>query len=921
MCCQSIILYVLLLFSLQTAFPETVQTKKNLPNVIMIMADDWGWSDITAYREYQAHVMGHDLSSLGGTNAISTPNLDRLCREGIIFTDAHSPAALCAPTRFSMMTGSNPYRNTVQWGTWGFTATCAFSKNRKHFTVGEIAQSAGYRTAFFGKMHFGGGNTNFEQKMPNFPTTYGFDYTFCTHGGIQDDPYLYFENDRFVRIDPDNPLNPSSPGTTNDLKKWTAGTYTITNGTGIIQNGHAGIGDINWNSSQNGIINSFKAVAFIDDHLARYPDRPFLIYYCAPQVHVPHTPPVDFNPNSDGTPHATNDANFVQAAGVTCGDNLADMVHEMDLQVGRILYKLEDPNGDGDTSDSILPNTLVMFTSDNGGLSSDRGIPGYDSTGILSGFKSMIEEGGHRVPFVAMWGDGDPLGTNDTIAPGRVSNQLICNHDWVGIIYALAGQSMASNQAMDCVNILPVLLGEQDESVPIHDYLLLQSQNKKTYPYAIRRGDYVMFFDKSREGGPLYNLTTDLTQTNNLLAGVPCAEYVALSNQLHTLFLLHDEPDDPRTTPPFIAPDTYPPLPDPACFSQPPTAIGPYAITMTAVTGNDISGPIEYLFTETSGNPGKNSSGWQLSPVYTSSGLLPGRTYSYTVTMRDALGHAGKPSSAAAARTGNGSVVFTDNFETSIESGNFTQAPYPVGEWHLQDTKGSSRHWTRDDSANGASVAIGDLNADLDNELRLGWGYDEAVVLYSTDFNIDTNRDYTFSGHWEIANVLAFHRGFIAGLAEFSGLDGSLVRRLTTDANLFGNTNSPSIGETGTFSVSITSADLAAAGASVTNKIGVFFHCDDSAPLYSDSATSSNKNDVYLVDAIQLTRTPDTLFSLWTNYYGVCDATRDPDHDGLNNLYEFAFGGDPTHAASAKYIPTFFIGPSGINCVYPRLYN
>ena len=95
----------------------------NLPNVVMIMSDDWGWSEIAAYRRYQ-----------GLNDPIPTPNLDRMVAEGIMFTDAHAPAALCAPTRFSMMTGSNPYRNGVQWGTWSFEKPSAFAANRRHIT-------------------------------------------------------------------------------------------------------------------------------------------------------------------------------------------------------------------------------------------------------------------------------------------------------------------------------------------------------------------------------------------------------------------------------------------------------------------------------------------------------------------------------------------------------------------------------------------------------------------------------------------------------------------------------------------------------------------------------------------------------------------------------------------------------------------
>ncbi len=873
-----------------------ISSGAGLPNVVMIMADDWGWSDIAAYRRYQ-----------GLNDPISTPNLDRMCANGMMFTDAHSPAALCAPTRFSMMTGSNPYRNTVQWGTWGFTATSAFSKNRNHITVGEIAKTAGYRTAFFGKMHFGGGVTDYETTMPNFPTTYGFDYVFSSHGGIQDPPYLYFENDRFVRIDPADPLNPSSPGFNADLKEWVSGNYTIANGTGTIQDNHAGTGDVHWNSSQNGIINSKKAAAFIGDHLANYPDQPFMMYYCAPQVHVPHTPPIDFNPNADGTPHATNDADYVPVKGVTGGTAIADMIHELDLQVGRIINTLEDPNGDGNIADSILTNTLVMFTSDNGGLGTDRGLPDYDSTGALRGFKAMMEEGGHRVPFVAMW--------PGVIATNSVSDQLICGHDWVGVMYALTTNSMAADQAMDCVNILPILVGEQDENIPVHEFMIHQSQNSKVYPYAIRKGDYVMFFDQSKGGGPLYNLANDLGQNTNLLASTPLAEHITLSNELHSLYLQHDQANDPRTTPAYVAPDVHPPLPNPAAFNVQPTAIGSSSITMSSETGADFSAPVEYRFTETSGHEGGSSSGWQFSPTFVDGSLLPGLTYSYTVQMRDALGHIGTASAVFDATTGTNNAILFDDFETSVDSGDVTDPPYPVGVWHHQGTN----EWERDSQPADTSVHIGDYNGVAGNEMRIGWGYDEVVTLYSTTTPIDTNRTYTFSGDWEVGNTLDVPRGFIAGLAEFSASDGALVQRLTPDALVFGNTNAPTIGETGVFSISLSPVELVAAGVAAGNRIGVFFHHDDGGVLYDDSHPL--KNDVYYIDNVVLAMDIDGMFGQWQINYGVSGASNDPDLDGLDNLAEFGVGGNPTNPLSVGHTPTIVNLSNVFRYVYPRRLN
>ena len=507
-------------------------TAGDLPNVVMIMADDLGWSEIGAYRRYQ-----------GLNDPVPTPNLDRLCAQGMMFTDAHTAAAYCAPTRFSMMTGSNPQRNGARWGTWALTDPCAFFRNRIHSTVGDVARAAGYRTAFLGKMHFGGGTGYLPARMMYFPTSYGFDYMFGQHDGIWQF-YVYFENDRFVRIDPADPLNPSVPGTAEDLVDWTAGSYTIPNGTGTIRNDW--VGDVHWNFSQNGIINSAKAAAFIRDHRAHHPDRPFMMYYCPPQVHTPHNPPIDFEPNPDGTPG--NPPN-VPVAGITGGDAVADVTYELDLQVGRILAALEDPDGDGNPADSVLTNTLVMFTSDNGGTGPNRGLPGFwnnateDTTGILTGTKGRPYEGGHRVPFVAMW--------PGRIATNTVSDQLIATHDWVGLMYALTETCMPTDQAMDCVNILPVLLGQQPEYEPVRDFLLLQSRNEspEDTPFILRQGDYVLFMDIDGVPRELYNLAVDLRQLDNLI-GEPSEQQRVL--EMETLYKQYNDTDDPCSTPRFI---------------------------------------------------------------------------------------------------------------------------------------------------------------------------------------------------------------------------------------------------------------------------------------------------------------------------------------------------------------------------------
>ena len=871
-----------------TLLLSTAAVASGTPHVVMIMADDWGWSDIAAYRRYQ-----------GLSDPIPTPHLDRLVAGGMMFTDAHSPAALCAPTRFSMMTGSYPYRNGVQWGTWNFTGKSAFSNNRKHVTVGEVMQSAGYRTAFFGKMHFGGGSTNYAEKMPAFPTTYGFNYVFSAHGGIQAPPYLYFENDRFVKIDPDAPLNPSVPGALSDVIQWTKGSHPGANGGGSIDPG--GDGDPHWNSSQNGIINSRKASAFIRNHLASNPETPFLLYYCMPQIHIPHTPPIDFEPGEDGLPGSPPNA---PVAGATAGDALADMVYELDLQVGKILAALEDPNGDGNTSDSILANTLILFTSDNGGLASERGIPGYDSTGILRGSKSSIYEGGHRVPFVAHWGDGTPEGS--VIQPGSVSHQLIGAHDWVGLLYDLAGQSMAADQAMDCVNILPLLLGEQDEAIPVREFLILQSKPDSPYPYAIRQGDYVLLLDANKNAGALYNLAEDLSQETDLLAGTPSTEDAARSSQMRALYLQHDDPADLRSTPAYIASGSSAPLPDPAGFLLPPAATGPESATMTALTGTAANGPVEYYFAETGGNWGGTDSGWQTDPAFFPSGLLTDVTYTYTVTMRDASGQTGRTSPPFSVTprypVAPGLIpFFTEDFSALPGKTPDNAAP-AENLWFLPLNAPGNSPQRIDESAEGSVLTS-------DGRLILGFGGDRVSVRRYGARTFDLSQDYRLTGDWRVTKTWApeeytsGERGFRAGIARFSStgeIIGEGDARTAPESQFIKwthiNPASPVEGNSGTFSVTVTAEELTGAGVTPADRIGIVLYRNaDNWPA------SGGGNDMYSVGPLALgypDSDDDGLPDRFELTHGLnpndpADALLDADGDGRTNLQEYIEGTDP----------------------------
>lgn len=528
------------LLSMITTNVNAQHGNTELPNVVFILADDVGYGDIGVY---------------GGK--VPTPNIDRLAEQGMRFTDAHSPAALCAPSRFSLLTGSYPYRNGRPGGSWDVNNSSAFSYNGdrtkagRHITVGEVMQNAGYRTAFFGKMHLGGtvydstGNVirekaklntmDFSRGVDDNLNNHGFDYWLGLLSGIQHEPYAYFENGKFRPINPDNPADNSSTRLLND------GFYHVgDNGLSEIVEAAKipARGDVDYNSSQAGIILTEGAVDFIDKHLRKNEvngeDQPFMLYFSSQAIHVPHTPPFDF----DGDPSTIDE----QVYGVT-GAMTSDVLYELDLQVGKIIGKLED--------EGIADNTLIIFTSDNGALWPNitrYGDPEHDNNGPLRDYKASIYEGGHRVPFIAKWGDGSEAGS--VIQPGTVSNQLIVGHDWVATMYEITQQPMEEDQAMDSESLLPILTGHQAEDDPLHEFILYQAGF--AYDGAIREGDLVLVVDRNNQATELYDLSTDLAQETNLIGEKSYKETI---NRLLAKFLKYNDHNNetvhPRTTQAF----------------------------------------------------------------------------------------------------------------------------------------------------------------------------------------------------------------------------------------------------------------------------------------------------------------------------------------------------------------------------------
>jgi arylsulfatase A-like enzyme len=398
------------------------------PNILLILTDDIGWGDFKCYNP---------------ESKIDTPTIDRLASTGMKFTAAHSTAAVCAPTRYSILTGNYPWRGKHPEGTWGWYGETQFLPGQK--TFGNLLQSAGYRTAMFGKSNLGliyekmisPTQPDFTSPLLEGPIQWGFDYSFIISIGHMGRPYFYLENNRIF----------GDTSKITELKKGQLNGGEITGD---------GPGMPDWDSSLVGRQLTEKAIAFLDDHLAKNKkegkERPFLIHFNTDGSHEPYTPPETLF----GKP----------LRGHTKMTAKTDMIYEVDIILDKFINVLKERG--------LYEKTLIILTSDNGGIinTHEKENFGHDAVGGLKGGKTEIWEGGTRVPFIVHWGDDTVKGSK--IKPNSVSNQLIGIHDVVPTFCELAGIDPGEDQALDSVSLMPILLGKQDESKPIREFLLIQ---------------------------------------------------------------------------------------------------------------------------------------------------------------------------------------------------------------------------------------------------------------------------------------------------------------------------------------------------------------------------------------------------------------------------------------------------------------
>jgi len=344
------------------------------PNVVVILADDIGYGDLGCY----------------GATLVKTPNLDRLARGGMRFIDAHAPSAVCTPTRYALMTGQYAWRHPPGSRILSGVAPLCIPKDR--LTLPAMLKQAGYTTGVVGKWHLGLGETetDYNGEIAPGPRDVGFDYSFIIPATGDRTPCVYVENHRVVGFDPRDPIRVSYGAPIGDgptgarnpelLKVKPSHGHDNTIVDGISRIGYMTGGKAaRWKDEAMADEITRKAVGFIETSAG----RPFFLYFATHDVHVPRVP----HPRFRGTSR--------------CGTR-GDVIQELDWSVGEVLAALERLK--------LADDTLVLFTSDNGGVMDDGyqdgsgdDRSGHRCNGALRGFKGGLYEGGTRVPFLARW--------------------------------------------------------------------------------------------------------------------------------------------------------------------------------------------------------------------------------------------------------------------------------------------------------------------------------------------------------------------------------------------------------------------------------------------------------------------------------------------------------------------------------------
>lgn len=454
------------------------------PNVIVILADDLGFGDVSAY----------------GSATIHTPHIDKLANEGVCFTNGYATSATSTPSRYALMTGMYPWKNKDAKILPGDAPLII---DEHQFTLPKMMQSAGYTTGAIGKWHLGmgNGNVNWNEVVKPGAKEIGFDYS-CLIAATNDRvPTVYVEDGKVVGLDPDDPIEVS-------YEKNFEGEPTALSNPELLKmewaHGHN-------NSIVNGIprigyMKGGKAARWVDEDMADYfvgkvkdfvsghKNEPFFLYYGLHQPHVPRAPHSRF-------------------AGTTTMGPRGDAIVEADWCVGELIAHLE--------KEGLLENTMIIFSSDNGPVLNDgykddaaEKVGEHKPAGGLRGGKYSLFDGGTHIPLFVYW--------KGTISP-VISDALICQMDLIASLGKLVNASLP--EGLDSREYLDAFMGKKLQA---RENLVVEAQGRMAY----RQGDWMMIppyrgQERNLTGNELgnlpeyalFNLKEDKAQQENRVAG------------------------------------------------------------------------------------------------------------------------------------------------------------------------------------------------------------------------------------------------------------------------------------------------------------------------------------------------------------------------------------------------------------------
>ncbi len=457
------------------------------PNIIYILADDLGYGDISAFNP---------------EGKITTPNIDQLAMDGMMFTDAHSPSSVCTPTRYALMTGRYPWRSRLPKGVLRGYSMGLLEKER--LTVASLLKKEGYQTGMIGKWHLGvdwvlkpeyahlaqedslfGINNELNPayidftKAPTFgPKSLGFDYTYFLPASLDMPPYCYLENDVLTELPTDSTEGSSlDSGYTGPF--WRPGKKAPS-------------------FDFYGVLPTFtnKAKDFLNKQKK---EKPFFLYLALAAPHTPWMPSEDYKAKS--------------AVG-----EYGDFVQMVDAEIGKVLHTLD--------SLGMSENTIVFFASDNGPFWRPDFTKRFNhkAAGNLRGMKGDIYEGGHRIPFIVRW--------PGKVKPNVTSSATTTLTNLLATVAEILQVPFPEKEVEDSYSILSVLTGES-EVITSQPAVVHSASNGF---YAIRKGPWKLIEGLGSGGftepqsitpksgqptGQLYNLEKDIMETNDIYATNP----------------------------------------------------------------------------------------------------------------------------------------------------------------------------------------------------------------------------------------------------------------------------------------------------------------------------------------------------------------------------------------------------------------